>query len=224
MMKNYLYFALIAMAVSVGVWPCGANAEPVRFDGKDDGRLPYFTVEGPWLIDWKAHSEFPLLAYFELRLLDAGTGNPVGVVAQLEGRGQGLKMFEEPGTYQFEVISRDAEYEITVSEISESQAAELKRASTDKSTLQDSTKKLLGRVREGSFDSWRAEDDATLLLFSEDGPGQRIEFSVNCPGLSSATALSFVTSMTTGDRLYDSILLDNGGRCYFDRVVPYTGN
>jgi hypothetical protein len=223
-MKNYLQLGLISIALLIGIWPCAVDAESVRFDGKGDDMLPSFTVEGPWLIDWKAHSEYPLLAYFELRLLDASTGNPVGVVAQLEGRGRGLKMFEEPGTYKFEVISRNAVYEISVSEISESQAAELKRASTGTPTLQDSTKKLLGRVREGSFDSWRAENDSSLLLFSELGPGQRIEFSASCPGLSSATALSFVAPMKSGDRLYDSILLDNGLRCYFERVVPYSGN
>jgi hypothetical protein len=60
-----------------------------------------------------------------------------------------------------------------------------------------------------------------LLLFSEDeSSGYRVTFSPACPGLSKATALSFVTAFESGVESYNSILLDNGTRCFFNRVVP----
>ena len=61
----------------------------------------------------------------------------------------------------------------------------------------------------------------TLLLFAADKVhGYRVMFSPACPGLSNAKALSFVTEFDLGVESYNSILLDNGTRCYFNRVVP----
>jgi hypothetical protein len=85
-------------------------------------------------------------------------------------------------------------------------------------TLRDSSQMVLRRVRESSFVQWRATDAETLLLFSDDGLGWRVSFSPECPGLKSAIAISFVAPMTDDNNHYDSILLDNGTRCYSDRV------
>jgi len=41
-----------------------------------------------------------------------------------------------------------------------------------------------------------------------------------CPGLTSAKALSFVSPAGMPGNEYDSVLLDDGTRCYFDRVIP----
>jgi hypothetical protein len=76
-------------------------------------------------------------------------------------------------------------------------------------------------VPEGSFAEWRPEDNETLLLFNEDHVVVwRISFSPSCPGLKSVQSISFVTPL--GDRIdqYDSILLEDGTRCYFANVTP----
>ena len=224
MMRNYLRYAWIGLLAVFCTSALGANAEPIRFEGSDNGRLGPFTVGGPWLLDWSSRSDFPMMSEFELWLLDGSSGKSIGMVAQLEGRGQGRKMFTQPGTYQLSVRSPSSVYEITITEISESRAAALQAGTDTESALQDATKRLLGRVREGSFDSWRAVDEQTLLLFSDGGPGQRVNFATACSGLTSARALSFVASMADGAALYDSILFDDGRRCYFDRVVPHTGD
>ena len=78
----------------------------------------------------------------------------------------------------------------------------------------------MSRVREGSFSSWRPESDEALLLFSEDGVIWRATFTKPCPGLASATAISFMTAPTGGLQEYDSILLEDGTRCMFARVAP----
>jgi hypothetical protein len=77
---------------------------------------------------------------------------------------------------------------------------------------------VLRRVRESSFVEWRPVDDETLLLFSDEGLGWRVAFSPGCPGLKSATVISFVAPVISDDDQYDSILLENGTRCYFDSV------
>ncbi|MEX0824073.1 MAG: DUF6491 family protein, partial [Woeseia sp.] len=109
---------------------------------------------------------------------------------------------------------------LEISEVSKEQAAAIERRTTSEPSLQELSRQTVGLVREGSFESWRAVGDNTLLLFASAKTGWRATFRNACPGLENATALSFVTP--SGGRLdvYDSILLDDGIRCYFDRVVP----
>jgi Fe-S cluster assembly iron-binding protein IscA len=48
----------------------------------------------------------------------------------------------------------------------------------------------------------------------------RVSFGAGgCPGLSKAKELSFVTPGKENHDFYDSILLDDGLRCYFDKVT-----
>lgn len=199
-----------------------ADTDTVRFTGEESGRPPAFEVDGPWILDWSTHSDFPLLANFEMRLHDGASGEFIGTVTQLEGTGRGLKLFEDPGKYQLEIVASHVGWEIEISPVSKEQAEQMKRAKGQGASLSDASRKLLRRVPEGSFVEWRPLDDETLLLFNDDGFGWRVTFSPACPGLKSATALSFVTPLKDAKDEYDSILLDNGTRCYFDRVSIVT--
>lgn len=210
-----ILLGVVSLAGSPSVF---ADAETIRFSGNESSKPPAFTVDGPWLLDWSTRSEFPLLANFELRLHDSPSGKFIGTITQLEGTGRGLKLFEDAGTYQLAIVAGNVNWEIEISEVSQDQASEMKRAAEGGPSLRDSSRQVLRRVRESSFVEWRAIGDETLLLFSDDGLGWRVSFSPECPGLESATAISFVAPVTNDDDQYDSILLDNGTRCYFDRV------
>jgi hypothetical protein len=59
-----------------------------------------------------------------------------------------------------------------------------------------------------------------LLLFSDFGLEWRATFTPPWPGPKSATALFFVSPSYPAREEYDSILLDDGTRCFFDRVTP----
>jgi len=197
-----------------------ATADIQKLSGKDNGKLPAFTVDGPWTMDWSTRSDSPLLASIDIRLHDGTTGEFIGMVAEIKGIGRGLKLFENAGTFQVVVIGTFVEWDIKIQEISEEQAASLKRNADGRPSLLDSTRQASRRVPEGSFQSWRPQDDENLLLFDEHGTGWRVSFSPACPGLHAATAISFVTSAAGGLDQYDSIMLDDGTRCYFDRVNP----
>jgi hypothetical protein len=196
------------------------SSEIVRFDGQGNGKSPVFTVDGPWTMDWRASSEFPSLASFEMPLHDGTSGEIIGKLVELEGTGQGLRLFEDGGTYQIVVTGRSVEWDIDILEVSEEQAARLKRDTEGRPSLIDSSRRISRRVPESSFVEWRPEGNETLLLFKDDGVVWRISFSPNCPGLESATAISFVTPVVDGTDEYDSILLENGTRCYFNSVTP----
>jgi hypothetical protein len=217
MMTHIKMIFLVSVTLAAGSAVL-ADSETIRFAGDKSSKPPVFTVEGPWLLDWSLRSEFPMLANFEIRLYGGESEEFIGTVAQLEGTGAGLKLFDEGGSYQLDIVAGNVEWQIEITEVTQDQAERMERAAKNKPSLEDSTQLVLRRVRESSFAGWRPIDDETLLLFSDDGLGWRATFASACPGLKSASAISFVAPVTSGEPEYDSILLDDGTRCYFDQV------
>lgn len=236
MFMRFSHFLSLSLATCIfAAWP--AAAQDLRFAGSEPGESDVFTMESPWLLDWSARSpsKLPcnyqiwskdgtegLPCNFELRLFDAESGDYVGMVAQLEGEGRGHKLFEAAGQYKLVVVSQHVEWELLVKPITEERAAKLKALTTSGPTLEDRSMAAAREVAEGTFASWRPVDDSTLLLFAEDqSTGYRITFTPGCSGLAEATALSFVSASSAGGiERFDSILLDDGTQCYFDRVMP----
>ena len=213
--------ALISTILTTAIVLLGsvAMADVQKLSGKDNGKPPAFTVDGPWTMDWTARSDFPLLASIDMRLHDGATGEFIGMVAEIKGTGRGLKLFENAGTFQVVVVGTFVEWDIEIREISEEHAATLKRSAEGKPSLLESASQASRRVPEGTFSSWRPQDDDNLLLFDDYGIAWRVSFSPACPGLNSATAISFVTSADGRLDEYESIMLDDGTRCYFDKVT-----
>lgn len=197
-----------------------ADTDRVRFEGEGNGRTAVFETDGPWMLDWSIRSDLPSQAIFEMRLHEGVSGDYIGSLVELHGTGSGLKLFEEGGDYQIAIVARNVAWELEITQISEEQAAETKRLSIGEPTLLDSTRETLRLVREGTFSEWRPEGNDALLLFDNNRMRWRATFAQPCSGLESATVISFVTSVAGSLEDYDSILLEDGTRCYFDRVVP----
>jgi hypothetical protein len=197
-----------------------ADADRMRFEGEGNSRTAVFETSGPWMLDWSIRSDVPSLAIFEMRLHEGASGDYIGILAELRGTGSGLKLFEEGGEYQIAIVAHNVAWELEITEVSEEQAAETRRMSQGEPTLQDSSRKALRFVREGTFSEWRPDGNDALLLFDDNRLRWRATFAQPCKGLESATVISFVTSAAGGLEDYDSILLEDGTRCYFDRVVP----
>ncbi len=219
-MKHCFSRFFLALLVLQCYAASATEADRMRFDGEGNGRTAVFEVEGPWLLDWSLHSDVPLLAVFEMRLHEGASGDFIGRLMELHGTGNGLKLFEEGGDFQIAIVASNVAWELKISQVSAEQAAQIKRLSANKPTLQDSAKAKQRVVREGTFSEWRPVGNDTLLLFDSDNIGWRATFAEPCPGLESATVISFVTPAVGSLEDYDSILLENGTRCYFDRVVP----
>jgi hypothetical protein len=235
MFKRITLFLILFLVTALGAaW--SAEGEEVRFSGDKTGLTDAFDTEGPWLLDWSVRGKSGLSCNFaiwgggeaaaqpcnfEIRLFDVNSGSHVGTIAQVEGTGRGYKLFAEPGRYRIDVVAQNVVWEFLVIPIDEQRATDLKTWTEKGVPLEARSMAMSRRVAEGSFHSWRPVDDETLLLFSKDeASGYRVTFSPACPGLAGAKALSFVTVFDSGVESYDSILLDNGTRCYFNSVVP----
>ncbi len=211
--------AIIALLLC-GILSPAFGDEVIRFTGTENQRTPVFETGGPWLLYWSVRSEFPEMARFEIRVYDASAGEFLGTV-QHEGPGGGRRLFNEGGSYSIHVVAEALTWDIEITETERGRAAELERASEGRTTLGDAASAEARRVPADAFASWRPVDDSTLLLFSSDeASGFRVYFAEPCTGLARATALSFVSQPGGGPERYDSILLEDGTRCYFDRVVP----
>lgn len=196
------------------------DTDRMVFRGEASGRTGVFETEGPWTLDWTTRSDTPLSATFEMRLLDGATGDFVGRIIEMHGVGRGLKLFEQGGSFQIAVVASSTAWDLRVSEVSKEQANELKRLSDSERSLQDSTRAELRLIRDSTFSNWRPEGDSALLLFDDNELRWRATFAEPCPGLGAAKAISFVTPTSGSLEDFDSIMLDDGTRCYFDRVVP----
>jgi len=219
-MRKHILEIIVAIVLVLFSAALAAAEEVERLTGKDSGRPAAFTVDGPWTMDWSTRSEFPLMASFEMRLYDGDSGQYLGMVAEVKGTGSGLKLFEDPGTFQIVIVATSSEWDISIREVSPDQAGVMKRRAEGAPSVLDSAQRAARLVPEGSFESWRPEGNETLLLFSNGGPDWRVSFSPACSGLESATALSFVMTSGEGMGQYDSILLEDGTRCYFAGVTP----
>jgi hypothetical protein len=210
----------LASVAALLVCLASVSAAEQRLQGTDDGRPPPFRVDGPWLLEWRTRSEFPLRSTIEIRLFDADE-NYLGKVAEHEGTGSGVKFFEAPGTYRLTIIGKFVDWDIVIDEVDEDRAAILKRRTAGTPSILDSAREYSRVVPQSGFQSWRPESEETLLLFNNGVLAWRVVFSPRCTGLADATALSFIYRTGEGETAtYDAILLDNGQRCDFHTVTP----
>lgn len=215
--KSAALSALLAMSCAMA-----AIAEPPRFTftGSGTGLTPEFEMDAPWLIDWRADSEFPRVTTIEFRLQDARSGQLLGIINQAEGSARGLKLLDDVGRFRVQVNAEDVSWKIDIMQVSGERAAQLRQLAEKGPSLAERSDRLAKLLPVGNYAGWQVVNDSTLLLAVQEGGGWSLSFSAPCEGLSSARGLSFVTPTSGGIDQYDSILLDDGTRCYFDQVAP----
>jgi hypothetical protein len=111
---------VLALCLSASI--SQAQDEPLEFEGSSSMTTPKFTVEGPWIIDWRVFSDFPQSVSIEIALLDGTTGMHRGLVEQRKEMGNGVKLFNEGGTYRLRIDSDLARWQILVKELTEEEA------------------------------------------------------------------------------------------------------
>ncbi len=100
-------------------------AQPARaqqlireFSGTDNTVTAEFTVQSPWLLDWRLDADFEQLVALDITLVDAKSGLNVGRVLHTKQRGNGLKLFETSGTYRLRISSTLARWRVRIQQIS----------------------------------------------------------------------------------------------------------
>jgi len=93
-----------------------------EFHGSRNTTTREFEVQGPWILDWRVTGDYSTSVGFELMLLDGKTRMHKGVILRLKRSANGVKLFNEGGTYRFRISAGLANYHLKVQEISEEEA------------------------------------------------------------------------------------------------------
>ena len=93
-------------------------AETVKeFRGTGNTTTAIFTVESPWLLDWRLDGDYDQLVALDISLIEADTGRYVGRVLHTKRKGNGLKLFNYAGRYQLRISSTLARWTLKVQQI-----------------------------------------------------------------------------------------------------------
>ena len=103
--------------------PLAGAEELVReFTGNKNATTPEFSVEGPWLLDWRLDGDYNAMVALDITLVEARGGRHMGQVLHTKRKGNGLKLFQEGGRYQLRVSSTLARWRIKIIQITEEDA------------------------------------------------------------------------------------------------------
>ena len=99
------------------------GAQLVReFSGTNNSTTPAFTVEAPWILDWRLYGDYDQLVALEVTLVEAKTGRHVGQVVSTKRKGNGVRLFRQGGTYQLRVSGSLARWTIKVQQLTPEEA------------------------------------------------------------------------------------------------------
>lgn len=113
---------LLLSALLLSAIASRAENQSLEFAGSSSTTTPKFTVEAPWILDWRVFSDFPQSMSIEIALLDGTTGMHAGLVKQTKELGNGVRLFEKGGTYQLRIDSDLARWQILVKELTTEEA------------------------------------------------------------------------------------------------------
>ena len=118
MRKLALLMLLIASS-----WQVQAEEVLVKeFRGSGNTTTATFTVEDPWLLDWRLDGDYETLIALDISLIEAHTGRHVGRVLHTKRKGNGLKLFNHAGRYQLRVSSTLARWTLKIKQIEPEEA------------------------------------------------------------------------------------------------------
>lgn len=113
MRKSWAVLLLLAAPLA------GAEELVKEFTGTGNTTTAMFTVESPWLLDWRLDADYEQLTALDITLVEGHGGRHVGRVLHTKRKGNGLKKFEEGGTYQLRISSTLARWRIKIIQLSE---------------------------------------------------------------------------------------------------------
>ena len=91
-----------------------------EFTGGESKYTGEFEVRAPWIVDWHVTSD--LSPAVEVSLVQAGTGVFVGSVLRTKQTGNGVRLFDEGGRFQFRVNSTMANWRLRVEQLTREEA------------------------------------------------------------------------------------------------------
>lgn len=93
-----------------------------EFTGTGSTTTAEFEVRAPWILDWRVNSDYQQSMAIEISLVDGKTGYLVGLVVQTKRPGDGVRLFNEGGSYRVRISSTLARWDIKIEELTPAEA------------------------------------------------------------------------------------------------------
>lgn len=114
----------VALLLSALLFAVPAMAKDLvrEFSGQGNTTTASFTVESPWIIDWRLDGDYDTLVALDVTLIEARTGRHVGRVLHTKAKGNGVRMFRQGGRYQLRISSTLARWRIKIEQLTPEEA------------------------------------------------------------------------------------------------------
>jgi hypothetical protein len=125
-MKGIVQF--IALMVVATASTAVTASELVReFKGTGNSTTAAFSVESPWILDWRLDSDYDYRIALDIVLIDAVTGQFIGGIksgtrSNVTYRSNGVRLFHTGGRYKFRISSSLARWTLKVEQLTEEEA------------------------------------------------------------------------------------------------------
>ena len=123
-MIRQITIAVVALLLLLPGVPAGAEQLIAEFKGSGNRTTAEFTVRGPWILDWRINSEYTRMLSFDLDLVDGRTGVLKGSVLRTKSLGNGVRLFNDSGSYRFRINGSFIDWHLKVKKLTPAEAAE----------------------------------------------------------------------------------------------------
>lgn len=121
-MTRYVSISLAALVLIFSVSSVGAEELIVEFKGRGNRTTAEFTVQAPWILDWRINSDYAHQISFDLDLVDGRTGVLKGSVLRTKRIGNGVRLFNESGSYRFRINGSFINWHLKVKQLTRAEA------------------------------------------------------------------------------------------------------
>ena len=117
------YRAIMAAAILTLLANSVSGSQLVReFRGSNNSTTPEFTVEAPWILDWRLDGDYDQLVALDVTLVEAKTGRHLGQILHTKRKGNGVRLFELSGTFQLRISGSLARWRIKIEQLTPEEA------------------------------------------------------------------------------------------------------
>lgn len=121
MIRYFTISVTALLLVGVGA-TAGAEQLIVEFKGSGNRTTAEFKVQGPWILDWRINSNYTHMLSFDLDLVDGRTGVLKGSVLRTKSLGNGVRLFNESGSYRFRINGSFIDWHLKVRKLTPAEA------------------------------------------------------------------------------------------------------
>ena len=112
----------LVLVLALIVSPTFGKETVKDFSGTGNTTTQIFTVDSPWLLDWRLDGDYEQLVALDITLVEARTGRHVGKVLHTKYKGNGVKLFTDSGSYQLRISSTLARWRVRIQQITDEEA------------------------------------------------------------------------------------------------------